>query len=264
MKKFFIFSLITISTFIFYFPINAQNNQNQENNQLKIQIQENNQNQSNSQNSSEEREQEKNQLQTENTNQNQEKEQSNNVNREEQNQSQVENATQENQLKNQKSNDANTNQPPSIKEQTKIIGERLSNLIGDEKIDNEITNQIENFFNKNENIQNDAQEQLKTLQSKQGIIRKLFGTDQRIVENLEKQIKINEEKLNQLEKLKLNINDEQARQEIEKIIENTNQENQKLADQIRNEKNIRGALSWFVDIGKKAIDLIKNLISNQQ
>lgn len=60
----------------------------------------------------------------------------------------------------------------------------------------------------------------------------------------------------------MNLNDEQARQEIEKIINETNQENQELANQIRNEKQVRGVLSWAVDIGKNLIDLIKKIINN--
>lgn len=159
MKKI-IFLLIISLYFSSSLSISAQHNQSQENSKSQTQSQQINQNA-----------------------------ELNREQQQEQNRIQTQNASEESQLriKNQDKN----NQPPSIEDQTKLIGEKITNLIGDKEASGEVSDQIGNFFDKNKNLQNDVQEQLKILQSKQGIIRKLFGADQRIIDNLDQQIQIN-------------------------------------------------------------------------
>jgi hypothetical protein len=177
-----------------------------------------------------------------------------------QTQLQNQSVTQEIKLKSKTQNQIN--QPPSIEDQTQLIGKKIINLIGNEKAGDEISQQVDNLFNQNDEIQSDVKEQLKILQSKQGIIKKLFGSDQRIVDNLKEQIQINQSKLEQLKQLKPNIKGEQTQIEVEKIIDGMDQENQEFANQIRNEEQVRGILSWVVDIGKNAVNLIKKIIKN--
>lgn len=103
--------------------------------------------------------------------------------------------------------------------------------------------------------QNQAQKQIKEdldkLQIKNGIMKKLFGPDYKTIKNLNQQMEQNRLRIQQLEQLATQIENQADQIQLEEVIQTLIDQNTALEEQVQSEEEIGSIFGWLIKIFSK-------------
>ncbi|MFZ5376194.1 MAG: hypothetical protein ACOZAN_00795 [Patescibacteria group bacterium] len=144
------------------------------------------------------------------------------------------------------STDSGKNSEENMSEVAKQVQELL-----EVKTKGGIGEQVREIAKEQNQAQLTIQEQLSKLKSKGKIARLLTGTDRTAVKNLESQVEQNQLRIDQLEKLKIQLSNQGEIETVEQTIQLLNTQNESLQERISLEEKSSGMFGWLLRLFAK-------------
>ncbi len=132
--------------------------------------------------------------------------------------------------------------------QRSIIDEKIEALLSDESIQGKIGRQVKEIAVQQQQSQKIIEEGLGKIEARQGLIKKIFGTDSEALENLKRQLEQNRAMTRELQGLQAQVTDQADRDQIQGTIQVLEEQNLALESQIQTEEQNKGWFDWLLKI----------------
>ena len=130
--------------------------------------------------------------------------------------------------------------------QLQVATQHMEQLMDMEGLSEEVGNKVKTIAQEQAQTQTQIQTQLNKLESKSGLMKKLFGSDYQVIKNLKQQREQNQLRIQQLEQLQTQIVNQADQIQIEEAVQVLIEQNTVLADQIQAEEQAGSLFGWLV------------------
>jgi len=128
------------------------------------------------------------------------------------------------------------------------VTQKVEELLNNEDVSSGIGQQVRAIAQQQKNAQGEITGQLNKLESRQGLMKKLFGSDQKAINNLRQQMEQNQLRIEQL----LNLQNQTANQaeetQIQELIQALVVQNTALENQIQAEAQVGSLFGWLLKL----------------
>lgn len=131
------------------------------------------------------------------------------------------------------------------------VSEKVEELLTTKSAKGGIGQQISEFAQTQTQDQDEIVATINQLDARAGLVKRLIGSDLKAVKKLNQQLERNQERVKQLEQLKLQVSNSGDQTKLREMIEVLNQENTFLQDQIKLEENIPSLFGWLIKLFNK-------------
>lgn len=117
-----------------------------------------------------------------------------------------------------------------------------------EDIQGGIGQQVNNIAQQQKQAQGEITGQLNNLESRQGLMKKLFGADQKAIKNLKQQMEQNQLRIQQLQELKNQAINQVEETQIQELMQALVEQNTALEEQIQAEEQANSVFGWLLKL----------------
>jgi len=129
-----------------------------------------------------------------------------------------------------------------------VATQQMQQLTNMEGLDEEVTQNVRNIAQEQQQAQSQIQIQIEKMESKSGIIKRLFGPDYEAIKNLKQLKDENQQRIQELQKSANQVqNDEEVTQLMEAISALV-QQNEVLQDKIQAEEGVTSIFGWLINL----------------
>jgi Cu/Ag efflux pump CusA len=124
----------------------------------------------------------------------------------------------------------------------------MEQLMDMEGLNEEVGNQVRNIAQQQVQTQTQIQTQLNKLESKSGLMKKLFGPDYKAIKNLKQQMEQNQLRVQQLEQLQTQVVNQADEIQLEEAVQALVEQNTALEEQIQAEEQVGSLFGWLIKL----------------
>ena len=168
-----------------------------------------------------------------------------------QNQNQVQNAGEETQVQYQaqeaQENEikGGANRSDNAKAKMSAVAAKVQELLNDPTLEGGIGPQVRIIAQEQRQAQSEITGQLNKLESRQGLMKKLFGADQKATKNLKQQMEKNQLRITQLEKLQNQTMNQAEEAQIQELTQALVEQNTALQNKVQEEEQVGSVFGWL-------------------
>ncbi len=169
-----------------------------------------------------------------------------------QNQASTQNAGEESQLQNQETLYADEDSGSSVernavaRERMSIVAREVEKLLADgEQFNGTLGEQVKQIAQQQKQAQKEINDELENLEARQGLMRSLFGADQKAVKNMKQQLEENQRRIEVMSQLQNEVSNQAEETQIQNVINAMISQNSTLQEQIRAEEQVGGVFGWL-------------------
>lgn len=123
--------------------------------------------------------------------------------------------------------------------------EQLTNLGGLEEI---VGNQVKQLVGQQKQAQSETNVQLDKLESRQGLMKSLFGPDYKAIKNLNQLVEQNQLRIKQLQQLQIQVENQADQDQIQEAVQALVVQNTALQDKIQAEEQVSSLFGWLIKL----------------
>lgn len=126
-----------------------------------------------------------------------------------------------------------------------IVAQEVENLLTTGSRMGGIGQQVREVAQQQKQAQTQIQQQLGKLESRQGLMKKLFGTDYKAIKNLNQQVERSRLRIQQLQELEPQLANQIDQTRIAQVIQALTEQNTALQEQVQAEEQTASLLGWL-------------------
>jgi hypothetical protein len=132
-----------------------------------------------------------------------------------------------------------------------MVAQKVEELLSDETNQGGIGQQVKDIANQQKQAQGEIKQQLDKLESRQGLMKKLFGADPKTIKNLKQQIEQNQLRIQQFQQLQNQTTNQADETQLQEMIQALTEQNTALADQVQIEEQVGSVFGWLIKLFAK-------------
>lgn len=141
------------------------------------------------------------------------------------------------------------NRSDTAREHMSEVAHQVEELLSSEdSAQGGIGQQVKQVAQQQKQAQNNIEDQLEKLESRQGIMKKLFGADQKAIKNLQRQLEQNQQRIQVLQELQTQVANQAEETQIQELVQALMEQNTALAEQIQAEEQVGSVFGWLVSL----------------
>jgi hypothetical protein len=129
-----------------------------------------------------------------------------------------------------------------------VVAQKVEELLESEGAQGGIGQQVKTIAQQQKQAQGEITGQLNKLESRQGLMKKLFGADQKAIKNLKQQMEQNQLRIQQLQELQNQIANQAEETQIQELIQALVEQNTALEDKIQAEEQVGSVFGWLLKL----------------
>jgi len=133
-----------------------------------------------------------------------------------------------------------------VRQNMGMVAEKVKEFLGDREEREGIGQQVRDIVSQQEQAQEEVVKQLDKLESRSGLMKKLFGADLKAIKSLKQQIEQNQLRIQELQELQAQVTNQADEAQIEELIQVLVEQNTALEDQVQAEEQVGGLFGWLV------------------
>jgi len=170
-----------------------------------------------------------------------------------QNQVKTQNAGEESQLnvntqESLQTNEGSQNKSDVARQNMSIVSQKVEEILEEEKSDKGIGQQVKTIAQEQKQAQGEIEGQIHKLNARQGLMKKLFGADQKAIKNLQQQMEQNQLRIQQLQELQNETTNQAEENQIQELTQSLVEQNTALEDQIQAEEQVGSLFGWLIKL----------------
>ena len=170
-----------------------------------------------------------------------------------QNQVKTQNAGEESQLnvntqESLQTNEGSQNKSDVARQNMSIVSQKVEEILEEEKSDKGIGQQVKTIAQEQKQAQGEIEGQINKLNARQGLMKKLFGADQKAIKNLQQQMEQNQLRIQQLQELQNETTNQAEENQIQELTQSLVEQNTALEDQIQAEEQVGSLFGWLIKL----------------
>lgn len=170
-----------------------------------------------------------------------------------QNQVKTQNAGEESQLnvntqESLQTNEGSQNKSDVARQNMSIVSQKVEEILEEEKSDKGIGQQVKTIAQEQKQAQGEIEGQINKLNARQGLMKKLFGADQKAIKNLQQQMEQNQLRIQQLQELQNETTNQAEEDQIKELTQSLVEQNTALEDQIQAEEQVSSLFGWLIKL----------------
>jgi chromosome segregation ATPase len=140
----------------------------------------------------------------------------------------------------------------NAKQHMSIVAQEVEELLTTQGSKGGIGQQISQIAQEQQQAQAEIEEELDELESQPGWLKKLFGPNQKSIKNIDKKIEQNQLRIQQLNELQNQVQNQADQTQIQQTTQALVQQNTALQEQIQAEEQVGSVFGWIKNLfGKK-------------
>ncbi len=128
------------------------------------------------------------------------------------------------------------------------VAQKVEELLEDEETSGGIGQQVKNIAQQQKQAQGEIANQLNKLESRQGLMKKLFGADQKAIKSLKQQMEQNQLRIQQLQELQNQVTNQAEETQIQELVLALVEQNTALEEQIQAEEQASSVFGWLLKL----------------
>ena len=132
--------------------------------------------------------------------------------------------------------------------QLQVATQHMEQLMDMEGLSEEVGKKVKTIAQEQVQTQTQIQTQISKLESKSGLMKKLFGPDYGAIKNLKQQTEQNRLRIQQLQELQTQVANQADETQLEEAIQALVEQNTGLADQIQAEEQVGSIFGWLIKL----------------
>ena len=129
--------------------------------------------------------------------------------------------------------------------QLQVATQHMEQLMDMEGLSKEVGNKVKTIAQEQVQTQTQIQTQLNKLESRPGLMKKLFGPDYGAIKNLKQQMEQNRLRIQQLEQLQNQVTNQADETQLQEAIQALVEQNTALEEQIQAEEQVGSLFGWL-------------------
>ncbi len=152
----------------------------------------------------------------------------------------------QNQVKPQNAGEDSRGRSDAARQNMSNVAQKVEELLSDEVTQGGIGQQVKTIAQQQKQAQGEITGQLNKLELRQGLIKKLFGADQKVIKNLKQQLEQNQLRIQQLQRLQNQVTNQAEETQIQELVQALVEQNTSLEDQIQAEEQVGSVFGWLL------------------
>lgn len=140
------------------------------------------------------------------------------------------------------------NRSDNAREHMSIVASEVEKLLLNKSEMGGIGEQVREIAQSQNESRKETENNLDQLEKRPGWLKKLFGSDQRTITNIEKQIEQNQLRIEQLTKLQLQLENQADKDQVNALIQAIVNQNTALQESINSERQVNGWFGWLINL----------------
>ncbi|MGI6278586.1 MAG: hypothetical protein ACOYJ8_02145 [Patescibacteria group bacterium] len=128
------------------------------------------------------------------------------------------------------------------------VAQKVEELLENEGAQGGIGQQVKTIAQQQKQAQGEIGNQLEKLESRQGLMKRLFGADQKAIKNLKQQIEQNQQRIRELQELQNQVINQAEEAQVQELVQALVSQNTALEEQVQTEEKITGVLGWLLKL----------------
>ncbi len=128
------------------------------------------------------------------------------------------------------------------------VAQKVEELLESEGVQGGIGQQVKTIAQQQKQAQAEIGDQLKKLESRQGLMKRLFGADQRAIKNLKQQMEQNQQRIQELQELQNQVANQAEETQIQELVQALVEQNTALEEQIQAEEQVGSIFGWLLKL----------------
>ncbi len=133
-------------------------------------------------------------------------------------------------------------------QQLMVATQQMQQLTNMEGLGEEISQKVRNIAQEQQQAQVQIQTQIEKLESKSGLIKRLFGPDYEAIKNLKQLTDENQQRIQELQKSAIQVQNEEEVTQLQEAISALVQQNEVLQDKIQAEEGVASIFGWLISL----------------
>ena len=131
-------------------------------------------------------------------------------------------------------------------QQLMVATQQMQQLMDMESSDEEAGEKVRNIAQQQVQAQDQIQTQIEKMESKSALMKRLFGPDYSAIKNLKQQMEQNQQRIQQLQMLSYEVENEGNEAQLQESINSLIQQNIYLQEKIQAEEKVGGIFGWLI------------------
>ena len=140
------------------------------------------------------------------------------------------------------------NRSETARQNMSLIAQKVEELLASKEDQGGIGQQVKVIAQQQKQAQQEIKGQLDKLESRKGLMKKLFGPDRKAIKNLNRQMEQNQLRIEQLQQQQTEVVNQADQTQIEEAVQALVEQNTALQDQVRFEEQIGSLFGWLAKL----------------
>ncbi len=136
----------------------------------------------------------------------------------------------------------------SVKENMGEVAQKVQQLLSDEEPNTGIGPKVREIAQQQAEAQGKIEDEVSKIESRQGLTKKLFGTDYKAVKNLKQQVEQNQVRVQSLQELQNQTTNQAEETQIQELTQVLLSQNEALEEQIQAEEKVGSIFGWLIKL----------------
>lgn len=136
----------------------------------------------------------------------------------------------------------------TAKQNMSQVAQRVEELLSDEETDTGIGPQVREIAKQQLQAQEKIEGEVNKIESRQGLMKKLFGTDHKAVKNLKQEIEQNQVRVKELQELQTQTSNQAEETQIQELTQALLNQNEALNEQVQAEERVGSVFGWLIKL----------------
>ncbi len=136
----------------------------------------------------------------------------------------------------------------SVKENMGEVAQKVQQLLSDEETNVGIGPKVREIAQQQAEAQEEIEDEVSKIESRQGLTKKLFGTDHKAVKNLKQQVEQNQVRVQSLQELQNQTANQAEEAQIQELTQVLLSQNEALEEQIQAEEKVGSIFGWLIKL----------------
>lgn len=156
--------------------------------------------------------------------------------------------TQENLQTNEEANGDSQGRSDTARQNMSNVAQKVEELLESRETQSGIGQQVKTIAQQQKQAQAEIGNQLEKLESRQGLMKKLFGADQKAIKTLKQQVEQNQQRIQALQELQNQVTNQAEEAQIQELVQALVDQNTALEEQIQAEEKTSSLFGWLLKL----------------
>lgn len=149
---------------------------------------------------------------------------------------------------NKETNENSQGRSDTARQNMSNVAQKVEELLESRETQSGIGQQVKTIAQQQKQAQGEIGNQLEKLESRQGLMKRLFGADRKAIKNLKKQVEQNQQRIQALQELQNQVTNQAEEAQIQELVQALVSQNTALEEQIQAEEQITGIFGWLLKL----------------